>query len=305
MRIVLIGQAAFGEKVLEAILAKSEVVVGVFCPPDAPGKPNALRQLAECRGLPVYQPKRMRAPETLALYKTLRPELNVMAFVSEIVPACILNYPPCGTIQYHPSLLPRHRGGSAINWAIINGETRTGLTIFWPDADIDTGPILLQKEVVIDPDDTTGSLYFDKLSPLGVQAMVEAIEMIKAGAAPHIPQDESLATCEPLCTEARTVIEWRQPIARIYDLVRGANPQPGAVTSWRGRRFKIFDCRRVNLACSAPPGEVCTVCDEGFEVAAPDGGLVVKRIQLEGKAKMKAREFVALSGLKVGDCLGT
>jgi methionyl-tRNA formyltransferase len=305
MRIALIGQAAFGENVLEAILARGENVVGVFCPPDAPGKANPLRHRAEGQGVPVYQPHRMRAPEVFDLHKNLRPDLNVMAFVTEIIPDGILNYPPCGTIQYHPSLLPKHRGGSAINWAVINGETKTGLTIFWPDCGIDTGPILLQKEVAIDPGDTTGSLYFNELFPLGVQAIVEAIEMVKAGTAPRIPQDETQATYEPLCTEERTVIDWGQPINQIYNLIRGANPQPGAVTTLHGRRFKIFDCQRQGAPGSAVPGEVFTICEGGFGVAAQEGAILVKRAQMEGGAKIKAAEFVTASGLKVGDRLGT
>ena len=179
MRIVLIGQAAFGEKVLEAILALGEEVVGVFCPPDRSGKANALRDLAHRHSIPIYQPSRLRDPEVFETFKYLRPDLNVMAFVTDIVPERILNLPRCGSIQYHPSLLPTHRGGSAINWAIINGETTTGLTIFWPDHGIDTGPILLQKQVPIGPDETCGSLYFDKLFPLGVTALTQAIEMVR------------------------------------------------------------------------------------------------------------------------------
>ena len=155
MRVVIIGQAAFGEKVLEAILEKGEEVVCVFCPPERPDKPDSLRHLAERRGIPVHQPRQMRDPEVYDRYVKLQPDLNVMAFVTDIVPERILNLPRCGTIQYHPSLLPKHRGGSAINWAVINGESQTGLTIFWPDRGIDTGPILLQKEVEIAADDTT------------------------------------------------------------------------------------------------------------------------------------------------------
>jgi methionyl-tRNA formyltransferase len=304
MRIVLLGQAAFGDRVLEALLAQGEHVVGVFCPPDAPGKANPLRQRAESQGLPVYQPRRMRAPEAFEAYQALRPDLNVMAFVTEIIPERILSYPPCGTIQYHPSLLPKHRGGSAINWAVINGEAKTGLTIFWPDCGIDTGPILLQKEVAICPDDTTGSLYFDKLFPLGVQAIVEAVQLVKDGKAPRIPQDETQASYEPLCTEARTVIDWGRPVEQVYNLIRGANPQPGAVTIWRGRRLKLFDCERLSAPASARPGEVISIGAEGFGVAAAGGAILIKRVQPEGEAKVKAPVFVAAGNLRAGDRLG-
>lgn len=303
MRIILIGQAAFGEKVLEALLAKGETVVGVFCPPDSPGKPDPLRLFAEHHGILVHQPKRMRDPDVFGLYTQLQPDLNVMAFVTDIVPERILNYPPRGTIQYHPSLLPKHRGGSAINWAVINGETKTGLTIFWPDRGLDTGPILLQKEAPIGPDDTTGSLYFDKLFPLGVEAIVEAVDLIRTGRAPRIPQDESQATYEPLCTEERAVIDWEHPASQIYDLIRGANPQPGAAAAWRGRRLKIFDCQWENLSPAAAPGEVFAIGESGFEVAAQGGAILIKRVQPEGEGKIKASEFASARGLRVGDRL--
>ena len=305
MRIVLIGQAAFGEKVLEAVLDAGEEVVGVFCPPDVSGKPNALRQLAERYNIPVHQPQRMRDLEVFETFKQLQPDLNVMAFVTDIVPEPILNLPRHGSIQYHPSLLPRHRGGSAINWAIIQGESTTGLTIFWPDRGIDTGPILLQREVEIAADDTTGSLYFDKLFPLGVEAIVAAIKMVSDGTAPKVVQDEALATYEPLCTEERARIDWSRPVDTIYNLIRGCNPQPGATTTLRGQRLKIFDCQRQLLPQTAAPGEVTGIAADSFGVAASDGVLLIKRVQPEGQAKIKAADFITASGLKAGDRLNS
>ncbi len=301
MRIILIGQAAFGENVLEALLDRGEDVVAVFCPPDVAGKPGGMRSLADSRGIPVHQPAHMRDAGVEDRFRDLRPDLNVMAFVTDIVSLPILELPRLGTIQYHPSLLPRHRGGSAINWAIINGETSTGLTIFWPDRGVDTGPVLLQKSVEIGPDDTTGSLYFGKLFPLGVDALVEAVDLVKAGTAPRIPQDESLATWEPLCTEERTVIDWTRPVAQVYDLIRGANPAPGASTGFRGSRLKVFDAQHVGTPPGRPPGTVVSVESEGFVVASQGGGILVKRVQSVGAAKVKAPEFIASTGLKVGD----
>ena len=175
MRIIIIGQAAFGEKILQALSEKGEEVIGAYTPPDISGRMNPLKELAVQLGTPIFQPKGMRAPEVYAEYIKPKSDLNIMAFVTDIIPESILNYPELGTIQYHPSLLPKHRGGSAINWAIINDETKTGITAFWPDKRIDTGPILLQKESEISPDDTVGSLYFNKLFPLGVEALVETV----------------------------------------------------------------------------------------------------------------------------------
>jgi len=302
MRIVLIGQAAFGEKTLEALVEMGERVVGVYMPPDTPDRENSFKQRALQLGIPVFQPGKMRAPQVYQEYIKLKPDLNVMAFITDIVPESILNYPRLGTIQYHPSLLPRHRGGSAINWAVINGETRTGLTIFWPDKGIDTGPILLQKEVNIAPDDTVGSLYFKKLFPLGIEAIKESVALIKQGKAPKIPQDESQATYEGLCTQA--VINWNEPARKIYDLIRGTNPQPGASTSYHSSKFKIFDSELCTSDVKGSPGEIVEITETGFLVAAPGGAILVKRVQPAGSPKIAAADFTAQSGLKAGDCLG-
>ena len=304
MRIVLIGQAAFGEKVLQTLADRGEEVVEVYTSPDIPGKTNPLKQLAFQLGIPTFQPESMRAPEVYNDYVKLKPELNVMAFVTDIIPESILNYPRLGTIQYHPSLLPRHRGGSAINWAIINGEAKTGVTIFWPDKGIDTGPILLQKETEISPDDTVGSLYFDKLFPLGIEAIAEGIELIKKGIAPRIPQDESQATYEGLCTEKEAVINWLQPVNKIYNLIRGTNPQPGAITYFQGKQFKVFDSELLAGVGGGLPGGITDITGQGFAVAAADGAILIKRVQAKGFPKIGAVEFAGQLGLKAGDKLG-
>ncbi len=304
MRIILIGQAAFGEKALEALLNKNEDVVGVFSPPDPPDKPSGMKVLAENKGIPVFQPKKMKEPEVYDIFVKLQPDLNVMAFVTDIVPQRILDYPRLKTIQYHPSLLPKHRGGSAIHWAVINGETKTGLTIFWPDKGIDTGPIILQKEVDILPDDTTGSVYFNKLFPLGVEAIVEAVEMVRKGIAPRIPQDDTQATYEPLCTEELTVIKWTKPVHQVYNLIRGANPSPAAWTIFKGNKIKIFDSSIEPTQNQAEFGEVLSIDSEGFVVYCNGGAIRIKRVQPAGSGKIKSSEFITNSGLKVGDKLG-
>jgi len=304
MRIVLIGQAAFGEKTLQKLAESGEGVVGVYTLPDVPGRANPLKELALQLGVPVFQPEKMRAPEVYDQYTGLKPDLNIMAFVTDILPESILNYPGLGTIQYHPSLLPRHRGGSAINWAVINGETRTGVTILWPDKGIDTGPILLQKAAEIAPEDTVGSLYFDKLFPMGIAAIMESLELIRRGKAPRIPQDEAQATYEGLCTEKDSVIDWRQPAVRVYDLIRGTNPQPGAITGLGEKRFKVFDSALLAGAAKGLPGEIVDITASGFVVAATGGAIAVKRVQLAGAPKIGAADFVGQVGLKTGDRLG-
>src|SRR3954454_6936337 len=173
MRIVVNGQQAFGAAVLEALLDRGEDVVAVYCAPDKEGRPpDPLAEAARKAGIELRQPASCETDTAAAELAALKPDLMVMAFVTLFVPEPVLNTPTHGAIQYHPSILPRHRGPSAINWAIIQGEPTTGITVFWPDEGLDTGPVLLTKEVEIAPDDTLGSLYFDKLFPIGVEATV-------------------------------------------------------------------------------------------------------------------------------------
>ncbi len=303
MRIALIGQAAFGEKVLEALLGEGEQVAVVYMPPDAPGgRGNSFKELAEGNGIALRQPDGMRDPEVFEDYKSFAVDLNVMAFVTDIVPLTILDHPRLGTIQYHPSLLPRHRGASAINWAVINGETKTGLSVFWPDEGLDTGPILLQKEVTIEPDDTLGTVYFGRLFSLGVEALLESVRLVKAGKAPRILQDLAQGEYEPICR--RMTIDWMYPVGIVYNVIRGCNPSPGAATVWQGDPLKIFDCERRAVSGPEAPGTITEIADEGFLVAANGGSVFVKRVQPAGAGKVAAADFVASAGLKVGDRLG-
>jgi methionyl-tRNA formyltransferase len=290
---------------LEALQNRGEQVVAVYVPPDKPGaKADPLKESAQQRGIPVFQPRRMRDPDVYDKFAELAPDLGVMAFVTDILPMSILSCPKLGTIQYHPSLLPKHRGRSAINWAIIKGDTRTGITILWPDAGIDTGPILLQKRADISPSDTVGSLYYDKLFPLGVEAIIESIELIYEGKAPNIPQDESQATYERPCTEKDAVIDWAEPISKVYNLIRGTNPLPGAITSLRGQKLKIFDCELVVGNVSAMPGEIIKSSEEGIIVAGKGGSLIIKRVQPQDQPKLSASEYVLLVGLRTRERLG-
>src|SRR5207344_1464351 len=200
MRIVVHGQQAFGKAVLEALLKRGENVIAVYVAAEKPGaKADPLKEAALAAKLPVYQP---------ASYRTLKPDLQVMAFVTLFVPEDFLNIPTKGSIQYHPSLLPKYRGPSAINWPIIQGDTETGLSIFWPDNGLDTGDVLLQKKTPISDTDSLGSVYFDRLFPMGVEAMLEAVDLVKAGKAPRIKQDHAQATYEGRCGPDNARIDW-------------------------------------------------------------------------------------------------
>jgi methionyl-tRNA formyltransferase len=304
LRIILIGQAAFAEKTLDKLLSKGEEVLAVFCFPDAPGgKIDPVKQRALQLGIPVHQHKTLKTPEVTEQFVSLKADLAILAFVSQIIPPPVFNAPQFGSICYHPSLLPKYRGRTAINWALIRGETVTGLTIFWLDKGIDTGPILLQKEVRVDPNDTTGTLYFNKLFPLGIEAIGEAVDLIKAGNPPRIAQDESKATYDPPCGDEHAKIDWSKPANELYNLIRGCDPQPGAHTIWQGKRVRVFDARLRPGNVSAAPGEVVDIGADEIAVALEGGTLAVKRMRGEG-GKISAAEFANQVDLKVGDRLG-
>lgn len=305
MRIVLAGQASFGAKTLEALLEKGENVVAVYTPPDKPGgKPDPLKQAALLRSIPVFQPATYRNDTVFNEYAALQPDLTVLAFVTDIIPARFFEAPTHGAICYHPSLLPRHRGGSAINWAVIMGDTRTGLTIFWPDGGIDTGPILLQKEIDIGPEDTTGSLYFNHLFPMGVDAILESVALIKGDRAPRIPQDDSAATYEPICDDRVAGIDWSRPANEVFNLIRGCDPQPGAFTSWKGEKLRLYGARLSRESESAAPGTVVKIDEAGLHVALSGARLTVASVRFGKLGKQQASQWAGEAGLKAETRLG-
>ena len=302
MRIILIGQAAFGAKVLESLLDRGENIVGVYAPPDGPGgRSDPLKDAAVTRKVDIFQPQTYKDDAVFSEYKNLNPDLTVMAFVTTITPTRFFDVPSHGTICYHPSLLPRHRGASGINWAVIMGDSKTGLSIFWPDEGIDTGPILLQKEIPIGPDDTTGSLYFNHLFPMGVDSILESIDLIKAGNAPRIIQDETLATYEPPCDDRVAGIDWKKPADDLYNLVRGCDPQPGAFTMLKGEKIRFYGAKRVEEPADEAPGTILAIDDKGIHVALSGGRLIVGKIRPAKGKKTTAAEFAAERGLKEGD----
>ena len=304
MRIALIGQAAFGADVLKGLLAKGQQVVGVFCPPDRGAKLDPLKEAAQAAGIPIFQPARMKDPEAYDQMMSLNPDLAVLAFVTDIVPGKVLSLPKVGSICYHPSILPKYRGASAINWAVINGETKSGLTIFWVDAGIDTGDMLLQKEVEIGPEETTGEVYFNKLYPLGVEAVIEAVDLIAAGKAPRLPQDHNKATYDPPCDEKVAGLNWQRPGRTVFNFIRGCDPQPGATTSFRGEKVKLYNAKFLEEAHQASPGEILEVMDKGLKVAVQDGAVLITRFRTKELGKVKAPDFIQAKQPKAGERFG-
>lgn len=307
MRIVVHGQQAFGKSVLEALLERGEDVIAVYSAPEKAGaRIDPLKEAALAHHLPVYQPRSFRnKPEVWEEFAQLKADLCVMAYVTLFVPEEMLNLPTHGTIQYHPSLLPRHRGPSSINWPIIWGEKRTGLTIFWPDNGLDTGPILLQKEVEIQETDTLGSLYFEQLYPLGVTAMLEAVDLVRAGKAPKIPQDEAQATYEGWCKQENVQIDWHQPVQEIWNLIRGADPQPGAWTTVRGTTVQLYDAAPHFGETGTQPGAVSSISDTSLTIAAQGGQIEVRRVRPAEGQKISAVAYATSIGLHEGAQLGS
>jgi methionyl-tRNA formyltransferase len=305
MRIVVHGQQAFGKAVLEALLKRGDEVIGVYVAPEKPGaKTDPLKEAALAAKLPVYQPASYRKPEVWEEFRALKPDLQVMAFVTLFVPEDFLNIPTNGSIQYHPSLLPKYRGPSAINWPIIKGETETGLSIFWPDTGLDTGDVLLQKKTHIGPQDTLGTVYFDRLFPMGVEAMLESIDLVKAGKAPRIKQQESQATYEGRCGSDNARIDWGKPWQQIDRLIRGCNPAPGAWTNLDGKTLRIFDAKpfpaKDPKGIGGKMGEIVEVNSAGFTVVCADGRMQVSRLQADGPKKIAAGEFAGQAKLSPG-----
>jgi len=304
MRIVVHGQQAFGKAVLEALIGRGDDVVGVYVAPGKEGaKADPLKDAALAAKLPVYQPASYRRPEVWEEFRALRPDLQVMAFVTLFVPEDFLNIPTHGSIQYHPSLLPAYRGPSAINWPIIKGESETGLSIFWPDNGLDTGDVLIQKKTPIGPTDTLGSVYFDRLFPMGVAAMLEAVDLVKAGKAPRIKQDDSKATYEGRCGVDNAHIDWGRTWQEIDRLIRGCNPAPSAWSRLDGQIIKIFEARPVPAkdpkGIGGKMGEIAAIESEGFAVVCADGRFKITRVQASGP-KIAANEFAANAKLKPG-----
>jgi methionyl-tRNA formyltransferase len=309
MKIAIIGQQDFGKSVLEAFLARGDEVAGVFVAPEKEGaKADPLKVAAQEKGLKVYQFPSLRNKEAIDAMRALNADIGIMAFVLQFAPQEFVNIPKKGTIQYHPSLLPKYRGPSSINWPIIRGDTKTGLTIFRPSDGLDEGPMVLQKETPISADDTLGTVYFDRLFPMGVKAMVEAADLVMAGKHKEVVQDESQASYEGWCRAAEARINWANHVDFVYNTIRGCNPAPGAWTTLAGKKIQLFDARkhlfRTFGAVKGKIGEISEITPTSFFVTAQGGRIEVLRAKHEDGKKVAAAEFVMSLGITPGTTLG-
>lgn len=307
MRIVLFGQAAFGQRVLAGLRDSGHDIAAVYAPAPRGDRADPLAAEAEAAGVPLHTPASYKTPEVEAQVVEAKADVGVLAFVTKIIPQAVIDAPKHGSICFHPSLLPKYRGGNALAWQLINGETKGGFTVFWTDPGIDTGPILLQKEVEIAAEDTGGSLYFDKIFEAGIAGMVEAVDQIAAGTAPRIVQDESQATYDPLCKDEHACVAWDQPAKKVYDLIRGCDPQPGAHARAGDELVRLYGARLVPASAGAAAGSVVGVGEDGLSIAvgagADAGTITVGRLRV-GKDKIAAAEAAGRLGIEVGAVLG-
>jgi methionyl-tRNA formyltransferase len=309
MRVAIIGQQDFGKAVLEAFLARGDQVAGVFCAPEKPGaRADALKVAAQENGVPLFQFQSLKSGEATAKLRELNPDIGIMAFVLQFAPQDFVKIPKHGTIQYHPSLLPKYRGPSSINWPLIRGDTKTGLSIFRPTDGLDEGPVILQKETPISPDDTLGTVYFDRLFPMGVKAMLEAADLVVASKHRETVQDESQASYEGWCRKGEARLDWAHHVDFIYNTIRGCNPAPGAWSTLAGAELQIFDARkhlvRTFGAVKGKIGEVVEVTDKSFQVSAQGGRIEVLRAKLGEGKKVAAAELLSTGAIKAGMLLG-
>ena len=305
MKLAIVGQQDFGKAVLEAFLARGDQVAGVFCAPEKPGaRPDALKVAAQEKGVQLFQFASLKSEDARNAMKGLNAELGIMAFVLQFAPQDFVKIPRHGTIQYHPSLLPRYRGPSSINWPILRGDAKTGLTIFRPTDGLDEGPVILQKETPIGPDDTLGSVYFDRLFPMGVKAMLEAADLVVSGKHKETPQDESQATYEGWCRKAEARLNWANHVDFVYNTIRGCNPAPGAWTTLEGKELQIFDARKHPVrtfgAVKGKVGEVVELGAQSFQVTSQGGRIEVLRAKLGDGKKVAAAELLAAGAIRAG-----
>jgi methionyl-tRNA formyltransferase len=309
MRIAIIGQQDFGKAVLEAFAGRGDQVAGVFCAPEKPGaRVDALKAAALEKGLQLFQFASLKSDEARAAMKQCNADIGIMAFVLQFAPQDFVRIPKHGTIQYHPSLLPKYRGPSSINWPIIRGDRTTGLSIFRPNDGLDEGPVILQKETPIGPDDTLGTVYFDRLFPMGVKAMLEAADLVVAGKHREAVQEESQASYEGWCRKAEARLNWANHVDFIYNTIRGCNPAPGAWSTLAGQELQIFDARkhlvRTYGAVKGKIGEVVEVTDKSFQLSAQGGRIEVLRAKLGDGKKVAAAELITSGAIKPGMQLG-
>lgn len=307
LRLVFMGTPEFACPTLQMLIERGEDILAVVSQPDRPkGRgqqlaPPPVKALAEKHGIPVMQPARVRAPEFIEALREMNPDLIVVIAFGQILPKSLLEIPRHGCINVHASLLPRYRGAAPINWCIINGESETGVTTMQMDVGLDTGDMLLKRSTPIDPDEDASSLH-DRLALLGAEALAETLDLLAAGGLVPEKQDDTLSCYAPMLKKEDGLIDWGKNAQAIKNLVRGVTPWPGAFTLLDGKTLKI--CRGSVAPGSGLPGTVLRAGREGLEVACGGGSLRIEELQLEGRKRLPAAEFLAGYRIEPGIILG-
>jgi methionyl-tRNA formyltransferase len=304
MRIAIIGQQDFGKATLEGFLARGDTVAAVFCAPEK-GRPDPLRVAGEAHGVPVHQFPKLTDPAAQEALRGANVDIGIMAYVTQLVPQDFCNIPKFGTIQFHPSLLPLHRGASSMSWSIILGRSETGFSIFRPTDGLDEGPVIKLYRVPIEPEDTLGTLYFGKIFPMGVAGLVECADLVVAGKGPAIAQYEPDAGYEGIIREAETRINWANHVDITFNLIRGCNPAPGAWTTHDGKKLFLFDAakrhaRTFSEVKGKKIGEIVAQSGSSLVIHGQGGFIEVHRVRWEDGRKIAAGQ----AGLAVGTILG-
>lgn len=306
MRIVFMGTPQFACPTLQMLLDRGENVVAVVTQPDRPKgrgqqmQPPPVKELAEKHAIPVFQPLKVRVPEAVEQIRAFAPDLIVVVAFGQILPKALLDIPKFGCINVHASLLPRYRGAAPLNWCLINGEAETGVTTMMMDVGLDTGDMLLKKAIPIRPDEDAVSLH-DRLSLLGAEAMAETLDLLAAGRLSPEKQDDALSCYAPMLKKELGAIDWQRSPVEISSLVRGITPWPGAYTRLDGRTLKLFSARPGSG--DGIPGTVLSAGKNGLEIACSGGSVIFTDLQLEGKKRMTAADFLAGYRVAVGTVL--
>ena len=305
MRIVFMGTPEFAVPCLEALLKTEDTVVGIVTQPDRPkGRgqqlaPSPVKVIAQRQHLPLLQPTKMKDASFMAELSAWKPDLIAVAAFGRILPAAILSLPPRGCINVHGSLLPKYRGAGPIQWAIINGETETGITTMLMDEGMDTGAMLLQESVPIAPDDTAGTLS-PRLAEVGGRLLVDTLVQLKKGALTPTRQDDSQATLAPLLKKEDGVIDWGMPAVRLANRIRGLTPWPGAYTFSKADRWTICRATAIDEPAPLAPGQIAALTKDAIHVATGRGMLAIRELQPANSRRMPAGQYLAGHPLQVG-----
>lgn len=307
-KIVFMGTPEFAVPSLEILITHEYPIAAVVTQPDRPkgrGRhmiPSPVKACAQYHHLPLLQPERVRNSEFIDHFRSIGSDLVVVAAFGQILPREILEIPPKGCVNVHPSLLPKYRGAAPINWTIIRGETKTGVTIMLMDEGMDTGDILTQEETLIASEETSGELH-NRLAEMGAALLIRTMEMIVTGTIQKTPQDQSLATYAPRLKKEDGLIRWDSEVHHIVNLIRGLSPVPGAYSFFRGKALKIFSATGEEALMKDTPGTVARETEKGLPVAAKNGYVYLQEVQMENKKRMPVHDFLRGFHISHGDVL--